>query len=180
MLWSEGIHFNNGGSMDFDQLAYPELIIINGDEYKGSRDSSSVRIPYTDEPDIGIGDVITQKSGKRFIELKVLDASFLAGGSLNIGTHHPHILTLQVENMTAGEHKTKDLNSVVNIGNISGHQIQVGNNNTQITNITIQELVEKIAKSNDVEAKRSLIKLLENSTVASVIGAGISGLISLL
>lgn len=166
--------------MNFDELAYPELITIDGVEYKGSRDRNTVKIPYTDEPDIGIGDVITQKSGKRFIELKVLDASFLADGSLHVGTQHPHILTLQIENMTASEHKNKDISSIVNIGNISGHQVQVGNNNSQITNINIRELVEKIAKSDDVEAKGFLIKLLENKTVASVIGAGVTGLIGLL
>lgn len=166
--------------MNFNKLAYPELITIAGEEYKGSRDKNTVRIPYTDEPDVGIGDVITQKSGKRIIELKVLDASFRAGASLHVGTRHPHVLTLQVENMTASEHKNTDISSVVNIGNISGHQVQVGNNNSQITNLNIQELVEKIAKSDDAEAKSFLIKLLENKTVASVIGAGVTGLIRLL
>ncbi|CDH22559.1 hypothetical protein [Xenorhabdus bovienii] len=166
--------------MNFDQLAYPELIIIDGVEYKGSRKNNTVKIPYTDEPDVGIGRVITQKSGKRFIELKVLDVSFLPDGSLQVATAHPHILTMEVENMTASEHKSKNHNSVVNIGNISGHQIQVGNNNSQITNINIQELVEKIAKSDDAEAKNTLIKFLENNTVANIIGAGVAGLISLL
>ncbi|MDI9094226.1 hypothetical protein [Providencia rettgeri] len=166
--------------MDFDALAYPDIIIIDGIEYKACKKNSSLSIPYTDEPDVGIGDVITQKSGKRDVELKVLDASFTPGATLEIGTDHPHMLTLTVENLTANQHKSKDSSSVVNIGNISGHQVQVGNNNSQTTNISIQELVEKIAKSDDTEAKNALVKFLENSTVASVIGAGVSGLISLL
>ncbi|MEY0711018.1 hypothetical protein AB7282_08665 [Providencia huaxiensis] len=166
--------------MDFNALAYPEIIIIDGIGHKASRTNNTVRIPYTEEPDAGIGDVIAQKSGKRVIELKILDVSFVPGGTLNVGTVHPHMLTLTVENLTANQHKSKDPSSVVNIGNISGHQVQVGNNNSQTTNISIQELVEKIAKSDDTEAKNALVKFLENSTVASVIGAGVSGLISLL
>ncbi len=67
-----------------------------------------------------------------------------------------------------------------NIGSISSQQVQVGNNNNQIVNITIQQLVEEIAKSADPEAKSLLKKLLENSTVGSLIGAGASALLGLL
>lgn len=68
----------------------------------------------------------------------------------------------------------------INIGSINSDQVQVGNHNNQITNINVQKLVEKVAQSNDEEAKSLLKSLLENSTVASVVGAGISGLIGLL
>ena len=46
--------------MDFDKLAYPEKLTISGIEYKGQRNMSKgqVLVPYTDEPDVGIGDVI--------------------------------------------------------------------------------------------------------------------------
>ena len=144
--------------MDFDKLAYPEIVTIIGIEYKGQRDMSKgqLLIPYTEEPDIGIGDVITQKAGKREIHLKVLDASFLEGGSLKVGTKHPHMLTLKVQNTTAQPHLPTSQNSTINIGSVSGEQIQVGNHNSQITNINMQQLVEHIAKSSDSEAKATL------------------------
>ena len=168
--------------MDFDKMAYPEVIIIAETEYKGQRNMTKgqMLIPYTDEPDVGIGDIIVQKSGKREIHLKVLDVSFLEGGSLNVGTKHPHMLTLKVENTTAKSHLSNTQSSTFNIGSISGEQVQVGNRNTQVTNINIQQLVEHVAKSNDTEAKATLKSLLQNSTVASLIGAGASALLNML
>lgn len=168
--------------MDFDELAYPEIIYINGEEHNAFRDMNkhSVSIPYTNEPDVGIGDVIKQKSGGREILLKVLDASFLKNGTLEIGTKHPHLVTLKVENLTAQEHKPKVSQSTINIGSILSEQVQVGNNNSQTVNISIQQLAEQLAKSQDLEAKGLLKKLLENSTVGSLIGAGASLLIGLL
>ncbi|KZN13608.1 hypothetical protein [Marinomonas sp. TW1] len=168
--------------MDFDKLAYPEKFTISGVEYKGQRNLSQGKalVPYTDEPDVGIGDVITQKSGKREIHLKVVDVSFLEDGTLGVGTTHPHMLTMKVENITAQPHVTKHGDSTFNIGSISGENVQVGNSNTLTTNVTIQELAEKIAKSDDSEAKSKLKALLQNSTVGSLIGAGASALIGML
>ncbi|MGF1709167.1 hypothetical protein L4C37_01035 [Vibrio kagoshimensis] len=40
------------------------------------------------------------------------------------------------------------------VGSISKEQMQVGNDNTQNTTINIQQLVEKVASSNDTEAKK--------------------------
>ncbi len=171
-----------GENMDLDKLAYPEAITIDGLVYKGKRNMSKgeLLIPYSDEPDVGIGDVIVQKSGKREIHLKILDASFLDGGTNNLGTKHPHMLRLHVENTTAAEHMTKANSSTFNIGSITGDQVQVGNENSQVTNINIQQLVEHVAKSNDEEAKSTLKKLLQNSTVGSLIGAGAGALLGLL
>ena len=168
--------------MDFDAMAYPEIIIISGSEYKAQRNlaKGQVSIPYTNEPDVGIGDVITQKSGTREISLKVLDLAFLKGGTLNVGTNHPHMLKLTVENLTAAAHKPSTQTSTFNIGSISGEQVQVGNHNAQTVNISIQHLAEKISQSSDPEAKSLLKKLLENSTVGSLIGAGASALLALL
>jgi hypothetical protein len=157
--------------MNINAMAYPEIITIAGLEHKAKRNMSKgeILIPYTDEPNVGIGDVLIQKSGLREIALKVLDVSFLKNGSLNVGTKHPHMLTLKVENTTANPHKTPSHSSTFNIGSISSQQVQVGNNNSQTINISIQQLVEEIAKSTDPEAKSLLKKLLENSTVGSVI-----------
>jgi hypothetical protein len=71
--------------------------------------------------------------------------------------------------------------SRINIGSISGQQVQVGNQNTQnVVTISVQELVEKIARSSDPKAKSLLKSLLENSTAGGIIGAGVSGLLGLL
>lgn len=168
--------------MDFNALAYPEKIIISGTEFSGKRNSSqgTLLIPYTTEPDVGIGDTIIQKSGQREIELKVIDASFLAGGTLGVGTKHPNLLMLKVENLTAKPHVSTNQASTFNIGSISVEQVQVGNNNSLNINISFQNLVEAVSKSNDDEAKSGLRKLLENNTVASIVGAGVTALIGLL
>jgi len=68
----------------------------------------------------------------------------------------------------------------ISIQSITSGNVQVGNNNSQVTNIHIQEIVEKVAASNDPEAKSILKSLLENSTVGSLLGAGASALIGLL
>lgn len=160
--------------MNFDELAYPEIVYIDGQEYKAKRDMNkgTVAIPYINEPDVGIGDEIAQKSGKRKISLKVIDASFLKGSTLDIGTKHPHVVKLKVENISSQEHKTPQPSSTINIGTVTGEP--------QTVNISIQQLAEKLAKNADPEAKNLLKKLLANSTVGSLIGAGASALIGLL
>lgn len=165
--------------MDFNAMAYPETFIIKSIELKGRRDKGKIMLPYTEEPDIGIGDVITQKLGSRLVEFKVNDCSFLTGGTLNIGTSHPNLLTLEVENIEQST-KKQEVSSIYNIASITGSQVQVGNNNTQITNITIQELIEKVAKTDDKEAKSLLKKVLDNPTVAAVLGSATAGLMGLL
>jgi len=165
--------------MDFDAMAFPEKVTISGSEYEAARNrsTSQVNIPYTNAPDADIGDVITLKTGPREMSLKILDLSFIEGGTLNIGTNHPHLLQLTVENLTSATHKPSTQSSTFNIGNITGEQVQVGNQNNQTVNISIQHLTEKIAQSSDPEAKSLLRKLLENSTVGSLIGAGVSVLL---
>ncbi|PRB77552.1 hypothetical protein [Pseudomonas sp. MYb185] len=168
--------------MNFDALAYPEKIIIAGSEFSGQRDMSkgTILVPYTDEPDVGIGDIITQKTGKREVELKVIDAQFQPGGTLGVGTKHNNLLKLKVENFMTQPHTTNTQSSIFNIGSITGEQVQVGSNNSQIVNISVQSLVEAVAKSGDQEAKSALRNLLENSTVASIVGAGAAALLGLL
>ena len=169
--------------MDLNVMAYPEKFTIAGVEYKGKRNSAEkkVLIPYTEEPDINIGDEITQKLGKGEIILKVIDMSSLPGGTLNVGTNHPHMITLKVENLTANEHKPKQSSqNTFNIGNISGTQVQLGEHNNLIVNLSITELVEKVSQSQDPQAKNLLKDLLNNSTVASLVGAGASALLTML
>jgi hypothetical protein len=64
---------------------------------------------------------------------------------------------------------------------ISGHanaQIQIGHDNNQVMQITLQQLVEQVAKSNDKDAKSLIQKILENNTVASIIGAAAGALLT--
>lgn len=169
--------------MDFDAMAYPEKFTISGVEYKGRRnsDKKKVLIPYTEEPEISIGDEITQKLGNSEVFLKILDMSLLPGGTLNVGTNHPHMLTLDVENLTSNEHKPKQTSqNTFNIGSVSGTQVQIGERNHLIVNVSITELVEKVSQSQDPQAKSLLKDLLNNSTVASLVGAGASALLAML
>ncbi|MDQ1091196.1 hypothetical protein QE400_000609 [Xanthomonas sacchari] len=166
--------------MDFDALAYPDVFDISGSQYKGQRDrkKSEVLIPYTDAPHVQIGDVIIQKTGPNVLRLKVVDLEFLEGGSLGVGTNHPHMLTLNVENLTANSHKLPLSPSSIHIGAISGHQVQVGNQNSQVANISLADFVKQVAANNDPHAKGLLRQLLENSTVSAIVGAGASALLT--
>src|ERR1035441_5877735 len=135
--------------MDFSAMAYPDTFIINGQEPKGKRDmrTSVVRIPCTDEPGLKIGDTFSQKGSRSDIILKVIDLSFVEGGSLIVGTSHSDMLTLKVENITASQH-TKTGASPIHVGSISAQQVQVGHGNMQTMNITVKELAEKVTASN--------------------------------
>ncbi len=68
----------------------------------------------------------------------------------------------------------------INIGSVNAHNVQVGNENSQITNISLHDLVQKVVESNDPKAKSLVKKMLENSTVGSIIGAGVSALFNIL
>jgi hypothetical protein len=164
--------------MDFDAMAYPDIFMIGGAEHKGQRDrkKGEVLIPYTKPPTVQIGDRIVQRNGPNTVELQVLDVDYLEGGSLGVGTNHPHMLTLSVKNLTSAAHHPAPP-AAIHIGSVSGHQVQVGNQNTQVVNITLEEVVKQVATAGDPEAKSLLRRLLENNTVAAIVGAGVAGLI---
>lgn len=168
--------------MDVGLMGYPDMILIEEQEHQAWRNINEgiVFIPYTSEPDIGIGDTIKQRLGQREIFLKIIDLTFERNITHKEGTEHLNLAIVKVENMTSKKHKTQKPNNTINIGSISGEQIQVGNDNSQVVNVSIQQLVEELAKSSDSEAKSLLTKLLENSTVGSLIGAGASTLIEAL
>lgn len=96
------------GGKRMQDLAYPNTVTIDGTEFRSSRKAgaNTVMVPYTEEPNISIGDIIYQKSGQSEIVLKVIDLDFQPGGTLKIGTTHPHLLTLFVENTSSSQHKT--------------------------------------------------------------------------
>ncbi|EQA5669458.1 hypothetical protein ACX4ED_000710 [Cronobacter malonaticus] len=170
-------------SFDFNKHAYPETFIINGNELQGTKKTGSnqVIIPFTVEPVVELGTVIKQKVGQRDIFLKVIDMNILLDSTIEVGTPHPHILSLEVENISSEPHKhTNSSKNVYNIGHVSGSQVQIGESNHLLINVSITELVEKVAASEDAKAKSALKELLNNSTVASIIGAGASALVSML
>lgn len=158
---------------------YPDLIIIDEQEHQAVRNMKAgiVIVPYTSELNIDIGDDVTLKLGQRQICLKVIDLHFNENTTHGFGTDHPHTAVLRVRNMMSEKHKKT---STINIGTVTGEQVQVGDNNSQVAHISIQQLAEVLAKSSDQEAKGLLKKLLENSTVGSLIGAGASALITML
>lgn len=167
---------------DFDDMAYPDIFLISGEEFKGSRSTgkNQVDIPFTEEPKIELGDTLIQKVGNREFSLKVVDFSISKNGTLNIGTTHPHLLTLSVDNISSNTHRTGKSMNTFHIGSVSGDQVQIGESNHMLVNISMKELVEKVAKSDDPQARSMLRQLLENSTVASIVGAGASALLNLL
>ena len=167
--------------MDFDEAAYPDDFDIAGVVYKGSRDrkKGEVQIPYTDPPLVRIGDVITQRNGPNEYQLKVMDADYQKDSSLEIGTEHPHILSLSVQNLATAALHPKPAPSV-HIGKMSAKQVQIGDHNSLTVTVTLAEVVSKVAAGDDQEAKGLLKRLLENNTVAAVVGAGASALLGLL
>lgn len=169
-------------NFDFDEMAYPDIFIIAGSEFKGSRSAGKkqVDIPFTDEPPIELGDVLIQKIGERELNLKVVDLTITNNGTLLIGTTHPHLMVLTVENVSGDAHRTNQKKNTFNIGSVTGGQVQIGESNHILVNISITELVEKVATSDDPKAKSLLKDLLNNSTIANIVGAGASTLLGLL
>lgn len=163
--------------MSLIKLVYQDTIIINGIEYKGSRNikTGEINIPYTEELDIGINDIIKVILGKRENQYKVIDCKFIKKGTLNIGTKHPNLLTLIVKDIS--ENNDIAPSFIYNIASINGEQIQIGNNNIQNIDMTSKEIIDKNLNIDDKKDKSSLIKeISNNSTVASIIGAGVSAL----
>ncbi|KPF94659.1 hypothetical protein IP87_18495 [beta proteobacterium AAP121] len=167
--------------MDFDEMAYPDDFMLGSTSLKGSRNrqTGEVQIPYTEAPVVRVGDVIVQRNGPNEHRLEVTDVDYQLHSSLEIGTPHPHILALTVRNLAAKALEPKSAPSL-HIGSLSAQQVQIGDNNNQSLTISLAEVVKQVASTNDAEAKGLMRKVLENSTVAAVVGAGVSALLGLL
>lgn len=77
----------------------------------------------------------------------------------------------------------EDTSMNIEIGSITGGNQQLGNDNTQNNNdinIDLKTLINQIEKSDDEEAKGKLRDLLNNSTVASIIGASIPAVMQII
>lgn len=169
------------GKMNGDEdFFFPDTFLIGDVEYKGQRGPGKKEaiIPCTGAPEVNAGDVIRQKSGRGHSELRVLDVHFREGGTLGMSGHRD-MLTLTVENMTASQHASPRTGGL-NIGAINASAVMVGDGNVQNVNITLQELVQQIARSGDADSKGLLARLLNNASVGGIVGAGVTVLLELL
>lgn len=155
-----------------------DVIKSNGDRIEGIKASVQDKQTFINRSDILIeaGDLLQRKASNGSISnYEVIDPGFHeAFGSIEAHYQIKH------KNLSIKEAEKMIQSVTYNFGSVSAEQMQVGNNNSQHVIINMQQLVEKVAQSNDEEAKGLLKKLLDNSTVASVVGAGVSSLISLL
>ncbi len=122
------------------------------------------------------GDLLKRRASNGSVSnYKVIDPDFHEAFH-GIAAHYQ----IKHQNLSVQEAEKVVQNITYNFGSISAEQMQVGNDNTINVTINVQQLVEKVAASNDDEAKGKLRALLENNTVASLLGANVSGLVSML
>lgn len=155
-----------------------DLIKADGTKIEGIKASVQEKMTFIHRSDILIesGDLLQRRASNGSVSnYKVIDPGFHEGLG-RIAAHYQ----IKHQNLSIQEAKEMVQSITYNFGSISAEQMQVGNDNTQNVTINMQQLVDKVAASHDEEAKSKLKSLLGNSTVASVVGAGVSGLISLL
>jgi|GEM_PF-754836 len=196
------------------KTAWPDRVTIDGTVHKARVEAGNgtVSLPYTTEPQVSEGDVITQAIGRREVAFEVLDVSFQPNGSLGIGTIHRHLLVLSVEPTTSQAHTQPPSNvdrndasgssasgssasrsSAASAGasgaGASGSRASgsdtsrpsqsrpapppaaaVVSKAAPQSTLRFAELVERIAVGRDVDAKTAMLALLDNTSVANVIG----------
>src|ERR1700754_4275938 len=88
------------------KTAWPDRVTIDGTVFKARVDAGAglASPPSPSEPQVSVGDVITQTVGRRETSLEVLEVDFQPNGSLGIGTIHRHLLGLTVEPTTSQTH----------------------------------------------------------------------------
>lgn len=167
--------------MYFADIMNDTVDLIKADGTKkieGIKASVREKMTFIERSDVLIesGDLLQRKASNGSVSnYKVIDPGFHEA-SKSMAAHYQ----IKHKNLSIQEAEEMVQNITYNFGSISAEQMQVGNDNTQNVTINVQKLVEAIAESNDHEAKSMLKSLLENSTVASVVGAGVSGLIGLI
>lgn len=164
--------------MNFDSQTYGETYFIAGQEFKGSApNGGKISIPYTVLPTVEVEDIIYKKAGNGRVGWVVQDMSCYEDGTMNIGTKHDHLLILSVEL----ESERNKMNSpTFKIDNLTGHTIQLGHENSIVMNITVEDLVRRVAESSDEESKSRLSSFLESSSAKAILGVGIPALVGLL
>jgi hypothetical protein len=159
------------------KTAWPDRVTIDGMVYKARVDAGDglVSLPCPSEPQVSVGDVITQTVGRRETSLEVLEVDFQLNGSLGIGTVHRHLLVLTVEPTTSQAHTqpprasapvSKSVPRSVPRPVAATSSVQAAPAST----LKLAELVEKVSRSSDVEAKAMLVALLDNPSVTAIVG----------
>jgi hypothetical protein len=155
------------------KTAWPDRVTIDGMVYKARVDAGDglVSLPCPSEPQVSVGDVITQTVGRRETSLEVLEVDFQLNGSLGIGTVHRHLLVLTVEPTTSQAHTqppraTAPVSKSVPRPVAAASSVQAAPAST----LKLAELVEKVSRSSDVEAKAMLVALLDNPSVTAIVG----------
>ena len=166
--------------MKSDKSTYPEIIIIDGIEHNGKRHMSKgqILIPYTDAPNVGIGDVIVNKTGTKDIHLKVTGTSFIEDGSFGVGTDHPHLLAIKVVN-TSAQPRASEISTSTVVGNTTpGEQDIDRQKRSKIKTISMQHFMKHVAKNWGEETTATEKPLAQDAPVDRTISAETSALSS--
>lgn len=154
------------------KTAWPDRVTIDGTVFKARVDAGDglVSLPCPSEPQVSVGDVITQTVGRRETSLEVLEVDFQPNGSLGIGTIHRHLLVLTVEPTTSQAH-TQQPGATAPVARppskaVPRPSVQAAPPST----LRLVELVERLARSGDAEAKSMLLALLDNASVSAIVG----------
>lgn len=155
------------------KTAWPDRVTIDGTVFKARVDAGDgvVSLPCASEPQVSVGDVITQTVGRRETSLEVLEVDFQPNGSLGIGTIHRHLLVLTVEPTTSQAHTQQPgaNAAVTRPGPRQATPVPAAQAAPPST-LKLAELVERVSRGSDVEAKTTLVALLDNATVSAIVG----------
>jgi len=157
------------------KTAWPDRVTIDGAVFKARVDAGDglVSLPCASEPQVSVGDVITQTVGRRENSLEVLEVDFQPNGSLGIGTVHRHLLVLTVEPTTSQAHTqqpgaaaTAPTAKVVPRRAAPAPVAQAA----PVSTLKLAELVERVSRGSDSDAKAMLVALLDNPSVSAIVG----------
>lgn len=156
------------------KTAWPDRVTIDGTVFKARVDAGDglVSLPCASEPQVSVGDVITQTVGRRETSLEVLEVDFQPNGSLGIGTIHRHLLVLTVEPTTSQAH-TQQPGANTTPAPIARARPAAPVSAVQAapaSTLKLAELVERLSRGSDVEAKTMLVALLDNASVSAIVG----------
>jgi len=158
------------------KTAWPDRVTIDGMVYKARVDAGDglVSLPCPSEPQVSVGDVITQTVGRREASLEVLEVDFQPNGSLGIGTVHRHLLVLTVEPTTSQAHTQPPGASAAKVPPPAARPPKASpvasTQAAPASTLKLAELVDRVSRSSDAEAKAMLLALLENASVSAIVG----------
>jgi hypothetical protein len=158
------------------KTAWPDRVTIDGMVYKARVDAGDglVSLPCPSEPQVSVGDVITQTVGRREASLEVLEVDFQPNGSLGIGTVHRHLLVLTVEPTTSQAHTQPPGASAAKAPPPAARPPKASpvasTQAAPASTLKLAELVDRVSRSSDAEAKAMLLTLLDNASVSAIVG----------